>query len=185
MSLLMIFYRQIQAILLRSPALKILIFSSAVVLALVSILLMPLAVDAVSTDTTTLSGTVGASITVTSPENITMPPLVAGNSVTSAAQTVTIVTNTSGWSLAVADTGTDEQDGRLSKADGTDLYNVLEIKGGDLSSYFPLSSSQILKNSGSSGTVDLNNIMFQQSIPSNAIPGEYKITLTFTASPGN
>jgi hypothetical protein len=181
----MLRYRQLQAKLLRSPVLKKLLFSSAVALALVSILLIPLAVDAVSTDTTTLSGTVGASITVTSPENITMPPLVAGTNVTSAAQTITVVTNTSRWTLEIADTGTDEQDGRLSKADGTDLYYVLEIRGGDLLEYRPLSSPQTLKNSGTSDTINLNNIVFQQSVPSNAVIGEYKINLTFTASPGN
>jgi hypothetical protein len=181
----MIFCRQIQAILLRSPVLKKLLFSSAIALALVSILLMPLAVDAVSTDTTNLSGTVGASITVTSPENITMPPLVAGTTVTSTAQTIIVVTNTSGWSLEVADTSDDLKDGKLSKANGTDLYDAIEIQGGDLSSYMPLSSSQTLKNGGVSGTTSLNNIVFRQSVLPNAIPGEYKITLTFTASPGN
>ena len=164
---------------------KKLLFSSTVALALVSILLIPLAVDAVSTDTTTLSGTIGASIAVDSPTIITMPPLVAGTTVTSAAQTVTIVTNTSRWTLEVADTSDDEKDGKLSKTDGTDLYNVLEIQGGDLSEYKPLSSSQTLKNSGTPDTINLNNLVFRQSVPGNANPGEYKITLTFTATPGN
>ncbi len=164
---------------------KKILFSSAIVLALISILLIPLAVNAVSTDTTTLSGTVGASITVTAPENITMPSLVAGTTVTSAAQTVTVVTNTSRWTLEIADTSDDMKDGKLSKTDGTDLYNALEIKGGDLSEYRPLSSAQTLKNSGTSDTINLNNIVFQQTVPSNAVIGEYKITLTFTATPGN
>jgi hypothetical protein len=167
------------------PKLYKFIHSLALTLALVSILLIPLSAEATSTDTTTLSGTVGTSITVTSPTTIEMPSLVAGTTVTSATQSVRIDTNTTGWSLEVADTSTDEHDGKLSKDDGTDLSTELEIRGGDLSEYRPLSSSQSLKSSGVSGTTSIDNIYFRQSVPINAVTGTYKITLIFTATPGH
>jgi hypothetical protein len=153
-------------------------YSLAVTLALVSILLIPFSAEATSTDTTNLSGTVGTSITVTSPETIEMPSLVAGTTITSTTQSVRIDTNTTGWNLEVADTSTDEHD-------GTDLGSELEIRGGDLTEYRPLSSSQSLKSSGVSGTTNVDNIYFRQNIPINAVTGTYKITLTFTATPGH
>lgn len=164
---------------------KKIILSSAITLALILVLMVPLTTSTASTDVTTLSGTVGSSITVTSPETITMPPLVAGTNVESVAQTVNVVTNTTSWSLEIADTGTDEHDGRLSKADGTDMSIALKIKGGDLSIYKDLSSSQTIKSAGTPGTINLTDIRFFQQVPSNAVTGEYSITLTFTATPGS
>jgi len=152
---------------------------------LVSVLMMPLTAGAANTDVTTLSGTVGSSISVTSPETIVMPSLVAGTNVESTAQTVIVDTNTTGWSLNITDTGTDEHDGKLSKADGTDMGNPLEIKGGDMSGYVYLSSLQTIKSGGTPGTTNLDNILFRQQVPSNAATGEYSITLTFTATPGS
>jgi hypothetical protein len=169
----------------RGPKLNKFIHSLALTLALVSILLIPLSAEATSTDTTTLSGTVGTLLTVDSLATIEMPPLVAGTIVISTTQLVKIETNTTGWSLEVADTSTDEHDGKLSKDDGTDLGNELEIRGGDLSEYRSLSSSQSLKSSGVSGTTNIDNIYFRQIVPINAVTGTYKITLTFTATPGH
>jgi len=166
--------------------LKKVIFSSVIAMVLVSVLMMPLTAGAANTDVTTLSGTVGSSISVTSPETIVMPSLVAGTNVESTAQTVIVETNTTGWSLYVTDTSGDEQNGSLSKADGTDMGNPLEIKGGDISGYMYLSSSsQPLKNGGTPGTTNLEDIFFRQQVPSNAATGEYSITLTFTATPGS
>ena len=164
---------------------KKVIFSSAIALVLISVLMMPLTAGAGNTDITTLSGTVLSSITVISPETIVMPALVAGSNIESTAQTVIVETNTTGWSLYVSDTSGDGNDGKLSKSNGTHMGNPIEIKGGDMSEYMYLSSTQTLKNGGTPGTTNLENILFRQQVPSNAATGEYSITLTFTASAGS
>jgi hypothetical protein len=147
--------------------------------------MVPSIARANGTDTSTVTGTLNPTITVDSPSTIAIP-LAAGTN-TTVPQKVTITTNTNGWSLSVADTSSDEKDGRMSRvSDGTDLYEVLEIRGGDLTTgYYPLSSSQTIKVTGSVGTTEITDIVFRQSVSTTAASGTYSITLTFTATPGS
>ena len=157
----------------------------AITLSLISLIMVPSIARANGTDTSTVTGTLNPTIAVDSPQTIAIPLTAGAN--TSTYQTVTITTNTNGWSLSVSDASNDEKDGRMSReSDGTDLYSVLEIRGGDLTSgYYPLSSSQTIKGTGSVGTTEITDIIFRQNVSATAGSGTYSITLTFTATPGS
>lgn len=158
---------------------------SAIILSLIALIMVPSIASANGTDTSTVSGTLNPTITVDSPQTIAIP-LSAGSNTTTP-QKVTVTTNTNGWSLSVSDTSNDEKDGKMSReSDGTDLYSVLEIRGGDLTSgYYPLSSSQTIKGTGSVGTTEITDVIFRQTVSATAGSGTYSITLTFTATPGS
>jgi hypothetical protein len=158
------------------------IFSVSMVLALVSILVAPAIVLAQDTATTTITGTVGAAITVTAPSNIVLPSLVPGTTVTSSRQTVTVASNTAGWTLTVVESGTNP-DGQMSNG-STLLANDMLVDGGDNGAPASLESPVTLESSGAAGGASLNDIEFIQPVASNAAPGTYSITVTFTANPG-
>lgn len=155
----------------------------ALVMALVIVLIVPMTVFA-ATDTSLISGTVGATMSVASPGPITLPSLVPGNTVESSVQTVTVITNTNGWSLTVAESG-GSPDGKMEKSGPITMANPIKVKGGDLSNYMSLETLVTLKNAnGSSGTIYLNNVYFQQQVAANEAAGTYSITVVFTATPG-
>ncbi len=163
---------------------KIKILSISLALALIAILVAPLTVLAQGTVSanTTITGTVGAAITVTAPLAINLPPLVPGTTVSTPPQTVTVVSNTAGWTLTVVDSGANP-DGQTSNGN-TVLANAMLVDGGDNGAPASLKTPVTLESSGAAGGASLNDIVFSQQVAANASPGTYSITVTFTANPG-
>ena len=149
-------------------------------LALIAILAAPLAIFAQDSADTTITGTVGAALTVTAPTTINLPPLVPGTVVSSAPQSVTVTTNTAGWTLTVVESGTNP-DGQMSTSGGILLNNdmMVAVGGGT-----PPSVQSVITLGGGSGSGTINSIVFSQQVAANAAPGTYSIIVTFTANPG-
>ncbi len=158
------------------------ILSTSLALALVAILAAPLSVLAQDSANTTITGTVGAAITVTAPLTINLPPLVPGTTVSSPAQTVTVASNTAGWTLTVVESGANP-DGQMSNGT-TVLANAMLVDGGDNGAPASLKTPVTLKSNGAAGGASLHDIVFSQQVAANAAPGTYSITVTFTANPG-
>ena len=118
-------------------------------------------------------------LSVTSPDSITLPSLVPGNLVESSLQLVTVSSNTN-WSLTVAENGA-SPDGKMEKSGEIKMVNPIEAKGGE-ANYTSLAAPVTLKASGS-GTIPLDNISFRQQVASNDAAGVYSITVIFTATP--
>lgn len=155
----------------------------ATLLAIIGIIMSPASVFAASTSNTVVSGQVPATISMTATSSLTMPSLVPGTTVTSSNITVNVNTNTSGWSLTAAESSSG--DGMMATTGGTPMTNPLQIKGGELSPYSPLSSTVTLKNAtGGSGNIEIGNISFQQIVAASQAAGDYSIIVVFTVSGG-
>jgi len=153
-------------------------------MASIIVLIVPVTVFAES-DTSTLTGSVGATMTISSPETITLPSLVPGSTVESTSQYVTISTNTSGWSLIVSE-NSGSNDGKMEKSGGITMTYPVYVKGGELSNYTSLTSPVTLKNAtgGPCANQNIEGIFFQQQVAANEAPGTYSMTIIFTANPG-
>jgi hypothetical protein len=158
------------------------ILSVSMALALIAILVAPLAVFAQTSADTTITGTVGAALTVAAPTTINLPPLVPGTVVSSAPQSVTVTTNTAGWTLTVVESGA-SPDGQMSGAAGP-LANAMTVDGGVNGNPAPLNSPVTLVSNGAAGGSTINDVVFSQQVAANAAPGTYSIIVTFTANPG-
>lgn len=136
------------------------------------------------TGTTTITATMATAIDVTAPANFALGALVPDQATNSSAKTVTVKCNKAGWDLTVSD----ERITPISKGhmdDGTTaLTNALTAKGGDQTSYAPLSSAVTLKSSGSRGSTDITDVLFQQNTVwgDDSSIGTYTITVTFTGT---
>jgi len=132
----------------------------------------------------TIQGSVPTSMSLTVPSSVQMPSLVPGTSVESAAQTVTINTNTSNWTLTVAETG-GENDGYMAMSNYHKLTYPIQICGGDLTSFQSLGTSTLTIKSGGSGPATISDIYFRQPVAVNETVGTYSIILMFTATASN
>lgn len=158
-------------------------FLLATVIAITGITLSPVSVFAANTGSTIVSGNVPSTVNLTATASLNMPSLVAGTTVESLNINVTINTNTSGWSLTAAEAG--GGDGKMEKNGGVIMTNALEIQGGNLSTYTPLSSPVVLRNAnGTPGNFPFENIKFRQTVAPTAAAGDYSITVVFTISGG-
>jgi hypothetical protein len=129
---------------------------------------------------TTVTGTVPTDISVSVPESVDMGQMMPGNTTTKDnLLTVTVDSNSNGWSLTVKDAKTSNT-GYMTD-DATPLSNPFEVKGGDQSTYTPLTSEVILEDSGDlgGGTIQVG---CQQEVLTTDPAGDYSITLTFTAA---
>jgi hypothetical protein len=155
----------------------------ATLLALVAIIMSPVSAFAATTGNTVVSGNVPATVSLTATSNLTLPSLVPGTAVESSYITVTVNTNTSGWSLTAAESS--GGDGLMSTSGGVTMTNPLEVQGGNLSTYTPLSSTVVLRNAnGTPGNIPFDNIKFRQSVSSSQAAGDYSIIVVFTISGG-
>jgi hypothetical protein len=152
-------------------------------MALVFVLIVPVTVAAES-DASTLTGTVGATMTISSPETITLPSLIPGTTVASTSQSITISTNTNGWSLIVAENN-GNNDGKMEKSGGVAMTYPVDVKGGELSNYTSMAAPVTLKNATGVPCANqvIEGIFFQQQVAVNEVPGTYSMIVLFTASP--
>jgi hypothetical protein len=156
----------------------------ATLFAIVGIVISPVSVFAASTGNTIVSGNVPATISLTATGTLNMPSLVAGTTVESSNINVTINTNTSGWSLTAAESG-GGGDGKMDRTGGGTMTNALEIQGGNVTSYMPLSSTVVLRNAnGTPGNIPFENIKFRQTVSATEAAGDYSIIVVFTISGG-
>jgi hypothetical protein len=156
----------------------------ALLMASVIVLIFPVTVAAES-DTSTLTGTVGATMTISSPETITLPSLIPGTTVASTSQSLTISTNTNGWSLIVTE-NSGSNDGKMEKSGGVTMTYPVYVKGGELSIYNSMAAPVTLKNATGVPCANqaIEGIFFQQQVAANEAPGIYSMTVLFTANPG-
>ena len=114
-----------------------------------------------------------------------MPSLVPGNSIESSNITVNVNTNTNGWSLTAAESG-GGVDGKMDRTGGGTMTNALEIQGGNVSNYTPLTSTVTLRNAnGTAGNIPFDNIKFRQVVSATEVSGDYSITVVFTILGGS
>ena len=133
------------------------------------------------TGSTTVQGSVPVSMTVSVPSTVQMPSLVPGMNVQSAAQTVTVTTNSTNWSLSVAESG-GGSDGKMGNSNNATLMYAIQVKGGDLTGFQSLGPSALTLKSGASGSATINDIYFSQPVDGNEKVGTYYMTLVFTAT---
>jgi hypothetical protein len=156
----------------------------AIVLAVISVIMSPFSVFAATTGNTQVTGNVPATISLTATGSLTMPSLVPGTTVESSNITVTVSTNTNGWSLTAAESG-GGVDGKMDRTGGGIMTNALEVQGGNVSTYTPLTSSVKLRDAnGTAGTIPFGNIKFRQVVAATEVAGDYSITVVFTVSGG-
>ena len=140
---------------------------------------VPASAQVTVTGNLTISGTVPETITITIPDNFTLGNLIP-ESVESGAQTVTVTSNATGWSLTVQEAG-ESPDGRMARnTDGKLTNGIMEVKGGDQASYASVASAVTLKTNATTTTDTINNIYFKQNVSANDEKGTYSITLVFT-----
>jgi len=160
----------------------------AALAALAALLAIPAVVMGDATHTTTVTGIIGATYSLTSPDTISLGDFISATNYNSSNQTISAnASGSSATSVTISVSGSNG--GYLSKDNGgaIKLDNPLSVKGGDISSYTPITSAQTLENSGilSGGTYSINDFSVQQTITSNDLnktAGTYSITLTFTAT---
>lgn len=161
---------------------KKIILLLATVLAITGIIISPISAFAATSGNTVLSGTVPSSISLTTISNVAFSTLSPGTTVESPIATVTVSTNTTGWSLTAAEISSG--DGKMERSGGGTMTNPIEVMGGE-ANYTPLSSIVYLKNgTGTSGTIPFENIKFRQTVAANEVAGNYTITVVFTISGG-
>jgi hypothetical protein len=150
-------------------------------LVLFAAFLSPSTVLAQPTGDTTIQGEVGENLYLSPPSGFCFESLTPGSDATVGPKSMKVTSNKSGWFLTVqASTG----GGYMTRSDSHHLIGPLQIKGGGVTSYTPLTSRVILVNGdGAAGTdVPVNNLYFQQHVDSNEEAGLYSITVTFTVS---
>ncbi len=158
------------------------LFLTATITAILGMLLSPISVFAANSGSTVVSGNVPATVNLIATSTLTMPSLVAGTTVESTAINVNITTNSSGWSLTAAEAGSG--DGKMEKSGGVTMTNAIEITGGNVSTYTPLSSPVILRDAnGTAGNFPFD-IKFRQTVAPTQASGDYSITVVFTISGG-
>jgi hypothetical protein len=152
-------------------------------LVVISVIMSPFPALAATTSSTQITGNVPATISMTSTSSLAMPSLIPGTTVESSYITVTVSTNTNGWSLTAAESG-GGVDGKMDRNGGI-MTNALEIQGGNVSTYTPLTSTVTLRNAnGTAGTIPFDNIKFRQVVAVTEVAGDYSITVVFTVSGG-
>lgn len=162
---------------------KKIILLLATLLAITGIIVSPISAFAATTGNTVVSGTVPSAVSLTATSNLTLPSLTPGATVESSYINVTVNTNATGWSLTAAEISSG--DGKMAQSGGVTMTNAIEIQGGDVSVYTPLSSVVTLKNAnGQAGNIQFENIKFRQSVANNEVAGIYSITVVFTISGG-
>ncbi len=157
---------------------RILVLSMLV--ALVGVLITPMAVLA---DTTDITGTVPVVVEVIAPVDFAMASLTPVNSpITSSAQTANVSANKA-WTLNVKESGGGE-DGKMYSTSGN-LTAEMTVTGGDEGAYVSLATPGAdLETAGVAGGAQLiSDIYFRQAVAWTDIPGNYSITVVFTASP--
>ena len=156
----------------------------AAILAILSVIISPISAFAANSGNTNITGTVPSSISLTAPSSLVLPSLVPGTSVESPFITVTISTNTTGWSLTAAESG-GGADGKMGRTGGGTMTNPIEIQGGNVTTYTPLSTTVKLRDAnGTPGTIPFDNIKFRQVVANTETAGDYSITVVFTISGG-
>jgi hypothetical protein len=160
------------------------------VMALVGVMAAPMAALADSA-VTEVSGTFTKTATVTKPTDVAFPPLVvgvnSGNSVTPGS----VVANVLGWSLTVTDSkattagymtlgGLDVDADKL--ASPLTLCNASGGVFGTIAEY--QAQLRVDSNHGQAGTMSIP-LYVKQTVASTDKAGAYKITVTFTATPGS
>jgi hypothetical protein len=131
------------------------------------------------TDTTGVSGSIAQTITVDGPTSIALT-FVAGETAASNAQTITVQNN-----VAVNVTVKDQAETTpgYMKAGATSLAGALQVKGGDLASYAAVTTEQTLKSGWAAGENNqITDFYVQQAVAWTDPPGDYSLTLVFTAS---
>ncbi len=157
----------------------------ATALAVTALIMSPFSVFAATiSGSTIINGSVPASLSLTPPDTFSMPTLNPNTTVESSAQNVKVSTNISGWSLTVAQNGGGSDGKMIKNGGGSSMTKPMNVKGGDLSTYTPLSATVTLKNGtgGPGNNLDINNIYFQQEVTASEPAGNYSITVVFTAS---
>jgi hypothetical protein len=132
-----------------------------------------------ATDTTPVSGTISETITVDAPASITLT-FSPGQTAESAAQTITVQNNVA-VNVKVKDQA--ETTPGYMKAGATSLASPLQVKGGDLISYAAVTTEQTLKSNWAPGENNqITDFYVQQAVAWTDPPGDYSLTLVFTAS---
>lgn len=162
---------------------KRLVISLALALMMVAVMAMPvMAAD----DTTSVEGTLGATIEVTAPVAQTLPALVPDAPVELASPcTVTVESTVAGWTLGVKDgRGLPISAGHMDNGTTTALTNPLQVKGGGQAAYTDLSASYVMLTPASpaAGTTNIADVNFQQTATYADAADTYTIIVTFTAT---
>jgi len=142
-----------------------------------------------ATGTTTIIGQVQSAITISAvpASNVNLGSLTPEILAESGTLTVTVKCNSVAktWSLKVKEDGA-SPDGKMSSS--TDIaFNPLQVRGGDLgtTTYYGIDTERTLIGAGTatgkSGT-PTSNIQFAQTASYDDDPGDYGITVLFTAS---
>jgi len=147
-----------------------------------SMVVSPVTLLAATGDTSIL-GQVPESLSITTPGTFSLAELNPGNTTTSDVKTVTITSNSSGWTLTVAESG-GSKDGCMARTtDSHALTYPIQVKGGDVTSYSSLANTVTLESSGN-GTTTISDIYFQQTVAASEYAGQYSITVVFTVTAG-
>jgi hypothetical protein len=164
------------------------ILGISMALVLIAVMALPMAVLAQSTDDTDIIGTLGADFTLVAPTNFTWSAFVVGTN-TGSATAGSISTNTTGWTLTVADAKTNTNgymtiDG-LDVAD-TNLTNDIQVgmTAPTVSTIATYEDQlQAVGTYGDPGTFSIP-LFGRQVVTLDDAAETYQITLTYTATPG-
>ena len=157
---------------------KKLITIMAIIMAMVSVLLVPAVASA--GDTTTVSATIAPTLTVSALATIPIPP--SGNLVigmNDASDHTVTVTSNANWSLTVVETSGDG----FMKNGGIRLTTKVEVKAGTVDYGWVTPPGWTLKNDGVPGTTPITNVHVRQNIVTADPVGTYSILLTFVVAP--
>ena len=163
---------------------KRIIMCFAMAIAVAAILLVPVGVGAGISDsgTTTISGTVGQTMTVTVPSNFDMPPFVLGSTVNTegSPKSVIVNTNLTSWGLTAMAHG--NYPGGKMKAGTISLAHPIRIKGGTMVSYADLSDAALTTVAAGQNGPQTITVNFSQQVAANEPAGTYQIIVVIAAS---
>ena len=165
------------------------------VLALVAVMVMPMAVSAANptSGNTTVQGSIGVTYTINVPTTIILGPFTTAQAYAATGKSITVSTNDptqTTCGITVADSKTASK-GFLTLAGADDaakeLTVALTVAGGDLgASYFPLSTDRTLKVSTTPiASANIADFAVSQTIASGDLTkaaGTYSLIMTFTAT---
>jgi hypothetical protein len=162
------------------------------VLAVVALMTLPITVLAATpiATTTDITGTQGSTFGFTAPSGISLPAFAVGNNTGSSVTPGSIATNAAGWTLTVADAKANHTNhmtiGGADNGSATFLAAVIQV--GMTSTVNTIAAYQTaLQGSGGYGAVTGSfsiPLYVNQVVAITDTAGVYKITLTYTATPG-
>ena len=167
---------------------KKLILTLAAIMALVGVMVSPMAVGAGTTDVT---GEQQNTATLTAPGNIAFNTFAIGTN-GPYSSTGSVVANAGNWTLTVADTKGNNTGhmtiGGVDSAVATKLAAPLTVCNTDVGTFGSIPAYQTILQSwagyGQAGTFNIG-LYVKQIVAADDAGGSYKITLTYTATPAS